>query len=305
MAPRLSTLLIGVTEEQEFYSRAGQLLSSEGLGYRSVSFWKTDEEQRELIWGAEDVDPQHLELPDTEDAAFRSLPLVTGSGLVDRVLELRVDPRELQLLQEAPLLMEWHEEVLGTIAEVLSLTLQNLQLHEQLEKQALMDPLTGISNRLHLTSQLEKEVLRSRREGKPLGLLFTDLDGFKQINDVLGHLVGDQLLVEVGQFLKDHFRESDHLCRYGGDEFVVIMPGSSIEDVKNKAEELLQAFRAHPFLEGRAQEASRLSLSLGVTQLRDGLNAESLLDEADSALYEAKRSGKDRCVIVEGNETSE
>ena len=87
---------------------------------------------------------QHLELPDTEDAAFRSLPLVTGSGLVDRVLELRVDPRELQLLQEAPLLMEWHEEVLGTIAEVLSLTLQNLQLHEQLEKQALMDPLTGI-----------------------------------------------------------------------------------------------------------------------------------------------------------------
>ncbi|MDG1454604.1 MAG: GGDEF domain-containing protein [Planctomycetota bacterium] len=305
MAPRLSTLLIGVTEEQEFYSRAGQLLSSEGLGYRSVSFWKTDEEQRELIWGAEDVDPQHLELPDTEDDAFRSLPLVTGSGLVDRVLELRVDPRELQLLQEAPLLMEWHEEVLGTIAEVLSLTLQNLQLHEQLEKQALMDPLTGISNRLHLTSQLEKEVLRSRREGKPLGLLFTDLDGFKQINDVLGHLVGDQLLVEVGQFLKDHFRESDHLCRYGGDEFVVIMPGSSIEDVKNKAEELLQAFRAHPFLDGRAEEASRLSLSLGVTQLRDGLNAESLLDEADSALYEAKRSGKDRCVIVEGNETSE
>ena len=117
--------------------------------------------------------------------------------------------------------------------------------------------------------------------------------------------MGDQLLVEVGQFLKDHFRESDHLCRYGGDEFVVIMPGSSIEDVKNKAEELLQAFRAHPFLDGRAEEASRLSLSLGVTQLRDGLNAESLLDEADSALYEAKRSGKDRCVIVEGNETSE
>lgn len=295
MAPRLSAMLIGVKDEDEFYERAGQLLSSEGLGYRDVCFWKMRGDQRDLIWSEKSGEQS----PSAESESLRTLPLVTGNGRVDRVLELQIDSRELQLLREAPLLMEWHEEVLGTIAEVLALTLENLKLHRQLEQQALLDPLTGISNRLHLTSQLEKEVLRARRENQALGLLFTDLDGFKQVNDVLGHLVGDELLREVSEFLSQQFRESDHLCRYGGDEFVVIMPGSTLEDVRMKAEELLQAFRQHLFLDGRIREAGKLSLSLGITELRQGMSGEELLDEADSALYEAKRNGKDRLVVVD------
>ncbi len=297
VAPRLSALLIGVKDEAEFYERAGQLLSSEGLGYQEVCFWRLEGDKRSLIWSE---NPSNCKIQGRSEA-MRSLPLVTGSGRVDRVLELRIDQRELQLLKEAPLLMEWHEEVLGTIAEVLALTLENLKLHGQLAQQALLDPLTGISNRLHLTSQLEKEVLRSRREGQPLGLLFTDLDGFKQINDVLGHLVGDQLLKEVSAFLAQQFRESDHLCRYGGDEFVVIMPGSTLDDVRRKAEELLEAFRRHSFIDGRTRKAGKLSLSLGITQLREGMTGEELLDEADSALYEAKRQGKDCLVVIEGD----
>ena len=197
------------------------------------------------------------------------------------------------------LLMEWHEEVLGTIAEVLALTLENLKLHAQLEAQALLDPLTGVSNRLYLTGQLEKEVVRSRRDQQPLGLLFTDLDGFKQVNDVLGHMKGDDLLIEVSHFLQHHFRESDHLCRYGGDEFVVIMPGSTLDDIRAKAEDLLAAFRAHSFLNGETRQAGKLSLSLGITQLRNGMSGAELLDEADKALYEAKRNGKDQLVVVQ------
>ena len=295
MAPRLSAMLIGVKDEAEFYERAGQLLSSEGLGYRGVSFWRLNGDQKEKIWSENEGDT----IPPVTGEGSRSLPLVTGSGRVDRVLELHIDSRELQLLREAPLLMEWHEEVLGTIAEVLALTLENLKLHAQLEEQALLDPLTGVSNRLHLTSQLEKEVIRSRRENQPLGLLFTDLDGFKQVNDVLGHMMGDELLKEVSSFLQKHFRESDHLCRYGGDEFVVIMPASTLDDVRMKAEDLLQAFRDHAFLDGKVSEAGKLSLSLGITQLRDGMSGAELLDEADRALYEAKRSGKDRLVVVQ------
>lgn len=294
MAPRLSAMLIGVKDEAEFYERAGRLLSSEGLGYRGVSFWQMAGDQKELIWSENDSGEIDLEAGEST----RSLPLVTGSGRVDRVLELQIDNRELQLLREAPLLMEWHEEVLGTIAEVLALTLENLKLHAQLEAQALLDPLTGVSNRLYLTGQLEKEVVRSRRDQQPLSLLFTDLDGFKQVNDVLGHMKGDELLIEVSQFLQNHFRESDHLCRYGGDEFVVIMPGSSLEDIRAKAEDLLSAFRDHSFLNGETRQAGKVSLSLGITQLRDGMNGAELLDEADKALYEAKRKGKDQLVVV-------
>ncbi len=294
MAPRLSAMLIGVKDEAEFYERAGRLLSSEGLGYRGVSFWQMAGDQKELIWSENDSCEIDLEAGEST----RSLPLVTGSGRVDRVLELQIDNRELQLLREAPLLMEWHEEVLGTIAEVLALTLENLKLHAQLEAQALLDPLTGVSNRLYLTGQLEKEVVRSRRDQQPLGLLFTDLDGFKQVNDVLGHMKGDELLIEVSQFLQNHFRESDHLCRYGGDEFVVIMPGSALEDIRAKAEDLLSAFRDHSFLNGETSQAGKVSLSLGITQLRDGMNGAELLDEADKALYEAKRKGKDQLVVV-------
>ena len=138
------------------------------------------EKDKDLIWSEKSGEQS----PSAESESLRTLPLVTGNGRVDRVLELQIDSRELQLLREAPLLMEWHEEVLGTIAEVLALTLENLKLHRQLEQQALLDPLTGISNRLHLTSQLEKEVLRARRENQALGLLFTDLDGFKQVNEI-------------------------------------------------------------------------------------------------------------------------
>ncbi len=295
MAPRLSAMLIGVKDEAEFYERAGRLLSSEGLGYRGVSFWRMTGDQKKLIWSENESGEIDLEAGESS----RSLPLVTGSGRVDRVLELQIDSRELQLLREAPLLMEWHEEVLGTIAEVLALTLENLKLHAQLEAQALLDPLTGVSNRLYLTGQLEKEVVRSRRDQQPLGLLFTDLDGFKQVNDVLGHMKGDDLLIEVSHFLQHHFRESDHLCRYGGDEFVVIMPGSTLDDIRAKAEDLLAAFRAHSFLNGETRQAGKLSLSLGITQLRNGMSGAELLDEADKALSEAKRNGKDQLVVVQ------
>ncbi|HIG04988.1 MAG TPA: GGDEF domain-containing protein, partial [Planctomycetes bacterium] len=155
------------------------------------------------------------------------------------------------------------------------------------------------SNRLALVSQLEKEVLRARRDDENLGLLFADLDGFKGINDQLGHLVGDELLQEISAMLKGFFRESDHVCRYGGDEFVILMPGSGLADIECKGRELLEQFRQIQFLGGRAREVSDLSLSVGVTVLRDGLTGEDLLAEADTALYRAKREGRDRLVVVE------
>ncbi|MGE4618726.1 MAG: GGDEF domain-containing protein [Planctomycetota bacterium] len=301
-APRLSTLLIGVRDEVDFFARAGTLLCSEGLGYRNVRIWSYSCGEKKLAWSSQSSDCDEsslkMDMEVEDDRGRRRLPLVVGEGTPGGLLELSIDPRELKLLEEAPLLMEWHEEVLGTIGEILALTLQNLRLHDQLEKQALLDPLTGIANRLYLGSQLEKEVSRAAREGGDLGLLFADLDGFKKVNDVLGHMVGDELLQEVSTLLVNFFRESDHVCRYGGDEFVVLLPGSNLQDMELKGRELLERFRKQRFLEGRAREVSDLSLSVGVTAARNGVSGEALLDEADAALYRAKRSGRDRLVVV-------
>ena len=300
-APRLSTLLIGVRNEVDFFQRAGNLLCSEGLGYRDVRIWSYNGHKKELAW-CSDPDTLGNVVASSDDPGIRQLPLVVGDGVSGGLLELKIDPRELKLLEEAPLLMEWHEEVLGTIGEILALTLQNLRLHSQLEEQALLDPLTGIANRLYLGSQLEKEVSRATRDEGDLGLLFADLDGFKGINDVLGHMVGDELLCEVSALFTNFFRESDHVCRYGGDEFVVLLPGSNLQDMELKGRDLLKQFRNHRFLDGRAREVSELSLSVGVTALRDGVTGEDLLDEADAALYRAKRGGRDRLVVVRPDE---
>ena len=301
-APRLSTLLIGVRDEVDFFCRAGSLLCSEGLGYRDVRLWSYRDGEKEIAWCS------HPDLKDPDafssiqSAGSRRLPLVVGDEPECGLLELNIDPRELKLLDEAPLLKDWHEEVLGTIGEILALTLQNLRLHDQLEKQALLDPLTGIANRLYLGSQLEKEVRRAKREEGDLGLLFADLDGFKGVNDVLGHLVGDELLQEISALLVNCFRESDHVCRYGGDEFVILMPGSNLQDMEAKGRALLEEFRRQEFLGGRTSEVDSLSLSVGVTVLREGLSGDDLLDEADAALYRAKRAGRDRLVVVRPEE---
>lgn len=298
-APRLSTLLIGVRDEVDFFCRAGTLLCSDGLGYRDVRLWSYQGAAEEISWCSHPSLSSLDHLSDDSDPGYRRLPLVVGNEPPCGLLELTIDPREVKLLEEAPLLKDWHEDVLQTIGEILALTLQNLRLHDQLEKQALLDPLTGISNRLALVSQLEKEVLRARRDDEDLGLLFADLDGFKGINDQLGHLVGDDLLQEISAMLKGFFRESDHVCRYGGDEFVILMPGTGLADIECKGWELLEQFRQIQFLGGRAREVSDLSLSVGVTVLRDGLSGEDLLAEADSALYRAKREGRDRLVVIE------
>jgi diguanylate cyclase (GGDEF)-like protein len=169
------------------------------------------------------------------------------------------------------------------------------RLLRDLREQTIRDSLTSLYNRRFLQDYLERELIRARRERAPLALIMMDLDRFKQVNDSAGHRAGDQVLVEVGALLKRHVRGSDIACRYGGEEFAVVLPKTTLESARRRSAEICSAIR---------REAERLrgvTASLGVALCpAHATDAEALLRAADSALYEAKREGRNQVRIFAG-----
>ncbi|HIA28482.1 MAG TPA: sensor domain-containing diguanylate cyclase [Planctomycetes bacterium] len=304
-APRLSARLLGARDELELLERAGRFLLSEGLDYRDVCIHLREDGIFRKAWCScqEECNcPQEMTGPDVErcdttDGQRRVLRLQGGSGCTG-LLQLSLDPAEQRLLAQTPLFRDWHDEVLGTIAEVIALFHENFQLYRKLEEQALLDPLTLVNNRHFLVTQLENEVKTSRRNGSSLSLIFIDMDGFKEINDTHGHLVGDRLLKEVSEILVENFRETDHVCRYGGDEFIVLLPATDLEGASQKGSFLLESLRKKRFCLEEVKGGVAVSMSVGVTTLREESDSATLINEADEALYRAKRAGRNRLVVV-------
>lgn len=158
---------------------------------------------------------------------------------------------------------------------------------------SVTDELTGLYNKRHLMSILDKEAERSRQADQPLTLMVLDLDGFKDYNDAFGHLAGDRVLESLGQIMRRCLRESDSPCRYGGDEFVVVMPGAELGQAVAAAERIRQGMGEPSFRPNPRQKAG-LTLSAGLAQLAAGESGEALLKRADRALYEAKHRGKNQ-----------
>lgn len=169
-------------------------------------------------------------------------------------------------------------------------------LRDDLRELAVRDVLTGLYNRRYLEEQLALDVIKSQQSGQPISVLMLDIDHFKAFNDTHGHKAGDVVLQTLGRLLSTQVRQSDVACRYGGEEFVIIMPNTHLEDAHHRAEGL-----RHAFEKSRIQhETTTLSatLSIGVATYPDhGLSYEELLDHADHALYQAKASGRN-CVMT-------
>ncbi|MDO8706822.1 MAG: diguanylate cyclase, partial [Sulfuricaulis sp.] len=162
-------------------------------------------------------------------------------------------------------------------------------LEEHLRGLAITDTLTGIFNRRKFDDALTDEMGRSGRYGTPLSLLMFDIDFFKQINDVHGHLVGDTVLQTLGRFVTGKIRSQDMFARYGGEEFAILAPGMNIEGCRKLAEKLRAGIEQHVF-----PEAGRVTCSFGVTEFQRGDIAESFVRRADVALYRAKKNGRNR-----------
>ncbi len=204
-------------------------------------------------------------------------------------------------LTPSPQAMPFEQAILkrraSAVAERVSLALANLKLRELLHNQSIRDPLTGLYNRRYLEESLNREFHRANRTGRNVSMVMLDLDHFKRFNDTYGHQVGDILLREVAGVIKSRVRAGDLACRYGGEEFSLILAEVDTEGAYKCVESIREAIK-HLSLHHRGQILSVITVSAGIaTYPAHGDNSEDLIHAADEALYRAKKAGRD-CVFV-------
>lgn len=190
------------------------------------------------------------------------------------------------------------EQLAVLAARQISLTLKNLQFREQLSGLSTKDPLTGLLNRRFLEETLARELKKAQREGKPVGIIFMDIDHLGHFNQTFGLGTGEIIIKDLGSFLGEHFQGGDIPCRWGADEFVVILPGSNVEATCRRAENLREILKDHAATDGHKQ-MRRVTLSVGVAVSPDhGMEADDLIQSARSAVKKAKEDGRDRVQIA-------
>ena len=186
------------------------------------------------------------------------------------------------------------EEALQETNAILQAQLIEIQaLHETLQYEAVRDSLTGLYNRRYLFETLDRELARARREEYPVSVMMVDVDHFKDFNDRHGHQAGDEVLRKLGALFRREIRQSDIACRYGGEEFVIIMPRADDGDTERRADSIRASFSGMP-VEWEGQELFA-SISIGIAFYpRHGTDVRTMIKAADGALYEAKRAGRNR-----------
>jgi diguanylate cyclase (GGDEF)-like protein/PAS domain S-box-containing protein len=197
---------------------------------------------------------------------------------------------------------EIHESAISmgnTFVEQVGLSIANLRLREALRNQSIRDPLTGLFNRRYLEEMMNRETRRAVRAEHGLGVLLLDLDHFKKFNDTYGHDAGDTVLRETAAFLSKSVRTEDIVCRFGGEEFVAILPMADLKTTQARAERIRSRLREMTVVH-EGQSLGPITVSVGVVALPEhGTTPKELLDTADAALYRAKREGRDRVVVAD------
>jgi diguanylate cyclase (GGDEF)-like protein/PAS domain S-box-containing protein len=210
-------------------------------------------------------------------------PVRDAQGVIRHFIAIKQDGTDR--VQAELALREAHAELAQRLVEI-------EQLHGRLREQAIRDELTGLFNRRYFDETLVREVAHAEREKTTLALAMIDLDHFKPVNDRHGHTVGDRLLAELGRLLLTQTRSGDVACRYGGDEFAVVLLGADLDAGLRRADSWRRSFEA--LRELPDDGADPCTLSAGVARSRPGESAEQLLARADAALYQAKADGKNR-----------
>jgi diguanylate cyclase (GGDEF)-like protein/PAS domain S-box-containing protein len=214
-------------------------------------------------------------------------PVVDESGAITHFIAIKQDVTEARRVQEE----------LARASETLAQKVQEIEvLNAKLREQAVRDPLTALFNRRYLDETIAREVAGTSRAGLPLTVAALDIDRFKEVNDTYGHAAGDQVLVRLADVLRENTRASDLVCRFGGEEFVVVMPGATLEAATARAETWRETFAGEP-VRVREGVAVSCTVSVGVALYRSPSETfDACLIRADVALYAAKRGGRNRVV---------
>lgn len=244
-----------------------------------------------LVENAE-MDPICPHLKHRPDTAYVCLPLIAKGdvlGLLHIRSEQPVQATEKQLITDL-------KDMAVHVSEYLSLAIANVKLSESLSKQSIQDTLSGLYNRRYMEESLEHEIQRARRNHTQIGVVMADLDHFKAFNDKYGHAAGDVVISHFGRLLRQGTRKTDIACRYGGEEFVLIMPDCSKKDAIKRADDLREATKKlEVFFRGQILDAVSISMGVAVCP-DDGIMLDDLLRIADIALYKAKQEGRDRVI---------
>jgi diguanylate cyclase (GGDEF)-like protein len=183
------------------------------------------------------------------------------------------------------------------LADNIGLGIANLKLRESMRNLSIRDPLTGLFNRRYMEEALAQEQHRTKRNDAQLAVIMIDIDHFKRFNDNFGHDGGDAILRELGAFFKKHVRGSDTACRYGGEEFILILSPSTAEGARQRAEKIREGAKLLSVSHAN-RDLGAITLSLGVAIFPDDASeAAALVKAADVALYQAKSGGRNRVVM--------
>ncbi len=224
------------------------------------------------------------------------LPLISGGETIGLLAVICCSREEASDLLE----FEARKSLLTVFSQRVASSLANIRLRESLRQQSIRDPLTGIFNRRYLEETLQREFSRARRLNQPLSIIMFDIDHFKAVNDSYGHEAGDVVLQSIARELQSIVRTEDIVCRFGGEEFVVVMPGMDFKKAAARASLILQAVRNLELLVGETK-LIKITMSAGVASFPShGKTPAEVLQAADQALFRAKKLGRDRAVEAEG-----
>lgn len=237
-----------------------------------------------------EIDCAHIRKGE-ERRRYVCLP-ITARGQTSGMLYLESDAFAAAETRE-PLL-----ELATHFCDQLSLALVNIELRERLENMAIRDPLTELYNRRFMDEALTRELLLAQRNGTQLSIALMDIDHFKKMNDTYGHQAGDEVLRQVARYMAAAIRRSDFVCRYGGEELMLLLPGCDLVQATAKANEIREGVSQLPLAAGGMQLPA-ITISIGVSAYPvHGISSAELLSQADQALYDAKRGGRNMVVAA-------
>jgi diguanylate cyclase (GGDEF)-like protein/PAS domain S-box-containing protein len=245
-----------------------------------------------------DMNQQNIEVSNNSsiltDHHCLCLPLIIKDEVIAVLCQSPPEAKEVKKLQNWQQLVFW-------VGEGIKLALANIQIREIMQEQATHDPLTGLFNRRYLMDTLSRELTLAKRHNSKTTIAMIDIDHFKLFNDMYGHAAGDKVLCALSTILSENIRRSDIACRYGGEEFVLVLFDSSIEAGFLHLQKISALINEMKITRGN-ETLNKTTVSVGLVEAPSaGMNVDELLNAADKALYAAKRAGRDRIEIYRNN----